>query len=217
MRFLLGVASALWVAGTGFAGPLAAKAPAEVQALLPGLKNEVSASAAPVFWQRNSRTALWVMLVNDGGQIIVRAPPALGGYDGGFVVRLAPETYVLTLTSPSGRRVSSSVQMYALGGDTLTPAFTCESPQAPLWNSSIYFVDFDADGTLDLLIDREVNLDGARTRERLLYRYDYRRRTFREAIALPSGLAAALTAAEANPSTPKAVQYTLPYLTDVVH
>lgn len=204
-----------------------ANLPADLQQIWPRVAAKAAPKSRVLFWQRTTDHrdgekpawlvgcgegtglfARWVLLVDETGEIVARAPEAEGGYQTAFVASLGHDRSVLVLSAPAGRKLSSKVTILLLETPPVV-AFTCESPGAgPLWNSEIYLVDVDGDEMKDLLIEREVYREGRRTREPLLYRFDPRRGQFREAMAPAGWLTKALTAARNDPATPSAVQYT---------
>lgn len=229
-RRLLSLAIVLgagWAQGGAFSPPeRGADLPAELQAVWPKL----AAKLRPVFWQRTvdfhdgaapawlvggagagERSASRVLLVDPAGKLLAEAPAAAEGYESGFVAGLGRGRYALVLTSPAGRRLSSTVTVLLLG-DPPTLALRYESPpKGPLWNSVIYLVDLDGDETTELLVDRQVYAGGRRTTEQALYRFNERYADFRESIAPHGWLAKAAEAARKDPATPQAVQYTVSY------
>lgn len=202
-----------------------ANLPTELQQLWPNLPTTPKSRA--VFWQRTNdfrddEKPAWlvglgegagpyarqVLLVDEAGAVLARAPESKDGYQTAFVARIGPERHVLVLSAPAGRKLSSTVTVLLLD-ELPTLVFTCESPASgPLWNSVIYLVDVDGDDTADLLVNREVYQEGRRTHEQLLYRFDERHAQFRETMAPTDWLAKALTNARNDPATPEAVQYT---------
>lgn len=223
---LLGVCAATFGAEFQPTQP-GAELPAELQRLWPRVAAEAGPKARALFWQRTTdqrdgEKPAWlvgcgegagifakqVLLVDDAGTVLARAPEADNGYQTAFVASIGRGQPVLVLSAPAGRKLSSKVTILLLETPPVV-AFTCESPAAgPLWNSEIYLVDVDGDETKDLLVEREVYAKGRRTHERLLYRFDARSAQFRETMAPTGWLAKALTAARNNPGIPQAVQYT---------
>lgn len=216
-----------WIALAWFAVGLAASAgepvfqPPQRGPALPADFPKLPGNASPVFWQRtvdfhDGQTPAWLVgygaagavVVDTAGNLIARAPAVLEGYDDGFIARLGPERFAWVLASPAGRRLSSTVSVFLLD-DPPTLAFSYESPaKGPRWNSTLYLVDANDDGQPDLLVDREVYLEGRRTHEQLVYRFSEKHRDFRPAITPRGWMAKAAAAARLNPAVPRVVQYT---------
>jgi hypothetical protein len=102
---------------------------------------------------------------------IVRLPEECAG-DDGLVVEVDRGTWLLAVSRFDGRHAPNHVRLFALDPRPRL-VFQYHRPlDGPSWYSSLYFIDADADGDLDIVASRVVRDFTARTkwREHLVYR-----------------------------------------------
>jgi len=115
------------------------------------------------------------VIVDEGGgntlKSIVRLPEGFAG-DDGFAVEVQRGRWFLAVSRFDGRHAPNDVRLITLDPRPRLAFQYAGPPVGPSWYSTLYFVDANADGVLDVVVSRVTRDFGARTkwREHLVYR-----------------------------------------------
>ena len=139
-----------------------------------------------------------------------------GFYTDGIVITVAPNVYLLAMSSRAGRKTPGSVTVQTLEQNPreLLAYRDTNFPAEPGIESDLYFYDVNDDGRKELLVEQQVLhfSTGQKEMQQQVFSLESNNQSFANVTSsYQSQLAVIFAAARNNPETPKIKQQSRPY------